>query len=245
MLKHIPKQGSISNRSLRSKLQWSESTYLRRRDELVASGLIGRGKGQGGSVYKVDPTYAKDNNRESSYYAPLAQAVTNEWKGLYHDSTVEITAYAGSKNTGGLWTRPDITLVGFSEGKLIPPYVFMEVNTFEVKRIQDANITAVHEALQHNCFATHSWNIVVIPTNRHKGNTDFTSRLNRMVQESSKHGLGLALWNPKGRPRWDYRVVPARKNPDLDKMDAFLSAQLSESTIQWIDDWFKKGVQRS
>ena len=214
LLKAVPKSGSISNAKLRAKVGFAERTYWIRRDELLAAGEIALGRGMGGTVYRVDPDGARDRRTEKSYYDDLLSALRGEWRGKYTDMLVELTAHGGAKNTGGRWTRPDFTLVGMSEGTLIPPYVFLDVHTFEVKRIQDTNITAVHEALQHRLAATHAWVLVVVPSVRHLRNEGFQGRLERISQECASHGLGLVLWRVDGRPRWDTRVLPRRSQPD-------------------------------
>lgn len=52
-LRSIPDRG-ISNPRLRDELKWSEETYERIRDLLAEEGRIERGRGPGGTVYRVD-----------------------------------------------------------------------------------------------------------------------------------------------------------------------------------------------
>lgn len=53
-LKTIPDRG-ISNPRLREELGWTEENYVRIRDILVEEGKVERGRGPGGTVYRVDP----------------------------------------------------------------------------------------------------------------------------------------------------------------------------------------------
>src|SRR5688572_32407928 len=53
-LKTIPERG-ISNPRLREELGWTEENYERIRDLLAEEGKIERGRGPGGTVYRVDP----------------------------------------------------------------------------------------------------------------------------------------------------------------------------------------------
>lgn len=241
LLKAVPKEGSISNSKLRTKVGFSERTYWLRRDELVTAGELALGRGQGGTVYRVDPHAARDRKAERNYYQDLEKAIRGEWKGKYSDMIVEVTAHGGSKNTGGSWTRPDLTLVGISGGTILPPYVFLDVHTFEVKRVQDADVKAVHEALRHRLAATHAWVVIVVPTVAHLRNLWFQDRLERIGQESAVHGLGLVLWRVDGRPRWDVRVPAVRAQPDPKQMDAFLSGQLSTQAVKKLKEWFGDG----
>jgi hypothetical protein len=54
LLALVPVDGSaIGNASLREQLGWEEASYFAVRDELVAAGILEKGKGRGGSVKRV------------------------------------------------------------------------------------------------------------------------------------------------------------------------------------------------
>jgi adenine-specific DNA-methyltransferase len=54
LLALVPVDGSaIGNASLREQLGWDEASYFAVRDELVAAGILEKGKGRGGSVKRV------------------------------------------------------------------------------------------------------------------------------------------------------------------------------------------------
>jgi len=54
LLALIPRDGSaIGNTMLREQLGWNEATYATVRDELVAAGILEKGKGRGGSVRRA------------------------------------------------------------------------------------------------------------------------------------------------------------------------------------------------
>ena len=46
--------GSAGNGRLRDVLQWGETTYDAVKDELVAEGVLGKGRGRGGSLFLID-----------------------------------------------------------------------------------------------------------------------------------------------------------------------------------------------
>jgi hypothetical protein len=48
-----PSQGSIGNSALRRKLQWDEQLYSHIRNRLLEAGVVGQGRGRGGSVYRL------------------------------------------------------------------------------------------------------------------------------------------------------------------------------------------------
>ncbi len=243
MLRAVP-EGGISNAKLRNKLGWSESTFWRRRDELISAGQLVVKRGRGGTVHPIDAKAAKDAGRESDYYSPVLEAVASGWYEEYEDYYVQVTASAGQKATGGRWTRPDVTLVGVSFGEVLPPFAYLDVHTFEIKRVQDADVTAVHEALRHRTCATHSWVVIAVPTPRHGRNQDFVTRLGRVGDEATRHGIGLAVWSPKGRPRWSERIRPIRSEPDPRLLDSFIVSQIHNQGIDMIDGWFSSARER-
>lgn len=236
----VPKDGSISNKRLREKLGWSEKTYWSRRNMLVDEGRLQLGRGKGGSVRRVDPERSKDPNREMSYYKDLKQAIQAEFTAEYQEALVDVTAHGGSKYTGGRWTRPDLTLVGVTFGEIIPPYVYLDVHTFEVKRVQDADVTAIHEALRHRVAATHATVVVVVPSKAHQKNEDFERRVGLMSEEAARLGVGLSTWSPRMRPRWNHLIRAPRAEPEPSALDRFLSEQLLEESINRIGEWFKR-----
>ena len=60
LLALVPPDGStVGNTSLREQLGWDEAAYVAVRDELVAAGLIEKGKGRGGSVKRISAAAPK------------------------------------------------------------------------------------------------------------------------------------------------------------------------------------------
>ncbi len=239
LLNAVPKDGAISNEALRKELGWSRNTYIRRRDELVLRGDLLRGRGRGGTVRRSDPEAAKDSRRESDYYEPVIDYLADVFDFDYDALVIEKTAHGGRKSTGGLWTRPDITLIGLRRTTLYKPGVHVEVHTFELKRVQDTNVTAVHEALQHRRSANFAWVVPAAPSSQHLENEEFQSRFNRIQQESQNHGLGVATFNLKGRPKWTEYVSPQRNIPPAYDIDRFLVGQLSDEGQQAIQEWYE------
>lgn len=58
----VPADGSpIGNQNLREQLNWDEPTYWSVRNDLLARGLIGRGRGRGGAVFRIVPDAPLDD----------------------------------------------------------------------------------------------------------------------------------------------------------------------------------------
>ncbi len=166
---HVPLDGSaIGNKALRQGLSWDEAKYWSVRDPLIEQGLLGLGKGKGGSVRRkienVKPALAAETSvkaggnqeaaeptlGESHYYAKVKQVLEEKWsKDLkLEEFFVEVTAQQGRRDTGGTWTRPDVVVVSVSTYQNVPGK-FVDLTTFEVKLATKCDVTAVYEALAH------------------------------------------------------------------------------------------------
>jgi hypothetical protein len=164
LLDLVPKDGSpIGNVSLLSELGWNEEKYWRVRERLLEEGQLERGKGKGGSVRRsshgellvAKPTRSSP---EARLYEPLLQVLSKDWireMRIEPDQIhFEISAKQGKKDTGGTWTRPDITAISVRSFQHLPGK-FLDVWTFEVKPMESLDITAVFEAASHASRATY------------------------------------------------------------------------------------------
>mgnify|MGYP007066884939 FL=1 len=101
MYEVIPKNGStIGNYKARQHLGWDEERYWSARDSLVDRGLIARGVGRGGTLFRVSEKHAEAEvtvavplenpaqavqaavaavQREDGLYEPLAKVVSGAW----------------------------------------------------------------------------------------------------------------------------------------------------------------------
>jgi hypothetical protein len=122
----VPTDGtSIGNGSLRDKLKepakktltldLTDEAYWELRNELIAQGLIEKGRGYGGSVYRVKNVEAKQvkaartKSREAELYPMVGEYIERTWvkdNGITQ-FVLERTALQGKKKTGGKWTRPE------------------------------------------------------------------------------------------------------------------------------------------
>jgi hypothetical protein len=83
------------------------------------------------------------SGNERALYQPLKNAIESKWINRFGFDEVPVaeTAFQGSKDTGGTFTRPDITAAG------VKRYVYrpkrLEIVTFEVKTAGMINIMAM------------------------------------------------------------------------------------------------------
>jgi hypothetical protein len=157
--------GSSGNVSLRQSLNWDEDFYWRVQGRLIENGQIVPGRGKGGSVRltKAEAESASQTAadlidsrlnsqseviRERRLYEPLKESLKT-WinKFGFDQVLVEETHSRGGKNTGGTFTRPDITAAGVRRYMYLPKH--LEIVTFEIKPSDAVGIMGVLEAIAH------------------------------------------------------------------------------------------------
>lgn len=244
LLALVPSDGSaIGNTALIRHLGWAENRYWSVRDSLLEAGTIVRAKGRGGAVRRAHPDEgtAAVVSGEAELIGEAALAYLHE-ADLYPDIratletfwarerqiaplAVEITAAQGRKATGGRWTRPDVVSVAVRTYRYLPGK-YMEVVTFEVKPSDAITVTAVYEALAHLRSATHAYVIFHVPD-------DDAESVKQVVEEARRvgraHGVGvITMANPKDWATWNELEEARRVEPDPDRLDEFISVQLSQ-----------------
>ena len=175
------------NVTLLRELGWEEDMYWEVRDILINKGILQLGRGRGGSIRFVSNAAAggvpqqqppqPTTARESDLYEPIARVLRDRWvrDNRFRDHLVEITARQGARNTGGTWTRPDITLAGMTTFPFVPGKTF-DVITFEVKPQEGVDVTAVYEALAHLRTATRAYVVFHVPDGQREPLTEWIDR---------------------------------------------------------------------
>jgi hypothetical protein len=140
--------------------------------------------------------------------------------------TVEITAAEGRKATGGQWTRPDLVSVAVWIYRYLPGK-YVEVGTFEVKPSDAIAVTAVYETLAHLRSATHAYVIFHVPDEE-------AESVQQTIEEARRvrraHGVGLiTMGDSKAWDTWNELEEARRVEPDPERLDEFISVQLSQA----------------
>jgi hypothetical protein len=170
----------------------------------------------------------------------MANVLRTEWArdNRFREWIVEITARQGRRETGGKWTRPDLTVVS-STTLLYYPTKLFDVTTFEVKPSDGFDVTAVYEALAHRRAATRSYVLVHIPPAQQALDT-VQSAIEQVSTEAKRHGIGVIVASdPASYDAWDEKVEAVRHEPDPLLLNEFLAIQLSETTKGEIVTWFR------
>jgi hypothetical protein len=239
---------AVGNKSLRDKLGWEPAYYFEIRDRLVRRSVLSIGRGYGGSVYLVRAIAAakpseesaqaptKAYTKEKDLYGPIAKALEDGWsRDLgHHNFLVQITSSLGKRATGGMWTRPDITVVAVDSYPYVPGR-FIEVVTYEIKPEGSWSVNGVFEAASHSRFATQSYLLLHAPDGQASIRKE---HLERLEKECTRFGIGLGLVRkPDSYETYEFLVDPDRRQPDPAEMNRFIEQQLSDESKKHISGW--------
>lgn len=255
LLAKVPQDGTtIGNTSLMRQLRWDENEYWEVRNRLVDKGILETGRGRGGSVriiqapaedeegVELDENASEDatgeRERETDLYVPLKRVLEEKWvKDKRFESWIaQITAHQGARQTGGTWSRPDITIATVSTYPYVPGRHF-DVVTFEVKPNWSIDVTAVYEALGHLRSATRAYVLLHI---RDDEDSDVADRLTEINAEAKRHGVGVITFaDCENYDTWNEVVEPVRGEPEPRKLNDFLAKQLTDSQRERLVRWFR------
>ena len=227
----MPSDGAyIGNKALREKLSWNKDKYFAVRNRLVDWNIVEKGKGNGGSSRLVGEFEIPDHKKnEQELYVPACDVIRDSWaKEEYYagkdDSYfVEITANQGRRQTGGKWTRPDITLIGYKKYKYVPG-TFLSVISFEVKIAESVNVDAVYEALGHARYVTHAYVLLYAP---YREDPDAKARIANILNEAKRHNVGVIVAEKIDEfDTWETLLEATRQEPDPANLNEFIGIQL-------------------
>lgn len=248
----VPADGStISNPAVQGALNLSDADYWKIRDSLVDKRRITRGRGRGGTLRRVidsSPDLATVSvplgvvdgknavaqveaavRRELDLYDPIATVLKGDWAKDRRASplAIEITALQGRRATGGTWSRPDIVSVEIKTYAFVPGK-FLEIITFEVKPADAINVQAVYESLAHRRSATHSYVVLHVPTSEA---TQLAELIEDVRAVARSHGIGvIVVGEPDDYNTWEELEEAHRFEPDPDRLEQFITTQLSDRT---------------
>lgn len=251
-----PDGRAISNPALRESLQnalpeeqFSLDDYWDLRNSLITDGKLEKGRGRGGSVNRVlaetEPAVegapsapaAPEIARvaEVALYEPFQKCIQ---EGYVPDNDIkpwicEITAFQGKRNTGGVWTRPDVTLIAIQTFVFVPTKQF-DVVTFEIKPSVETAIEGVYECAAHSAFANRSY--LAFPDS---DSYDTNPLYDRIADECERFGLGLILFNVADWDTYSFEISARRNNPDPRNVNDFIKVQISEKSREEIQRWFR------
>lgn len=236
----LPDDGTpVSNRIMRILLSRqlgavvTTNAYFKARDQLAENGQIGRQRGRGGQIFRLQPT--RDDERsdsiaediaEAALMAPLANFLTSSFipnldLPTRSESCVEDTSQ--SQGRKGIWLNPDFIVVTASRFRLVPD-VQLDVHAFELKPCSKGSLQAVAQAVAQTRFAHFAHLVWHLPPNNR-----FESRLEEIENYCEHQGVGLILMrNPHSLEGFEVRVDPERKPTSAAAIEAFLEQRLEK-----------------
>lgn len=246
----IPKDESVGNKSLMRLLEgWSEDLYYNIRNGLIDKGILRTTQGGGVRLVKeliATITEAEEKLEETEYqlerdlYAQIEKVLSYDWaKDKRYDDNfffVEITA---NKRKGklGKWSYPDLVFVGYRSYTYVPGY-FLDVYSFEVKHFDGVNVDALYEALAHLRSVHRSYLIMYIPENRYKAISD---KVEPIIEEAQRFGIGVIIATEISNfETWQFKADAIRREPDPEKLDTFIAANLNDQNKETVRKWAKK-----
>jgi hypothetical protein len=261
LLGGVPEVGPIGNTSLLRLLpadKWNQDLYWEIRNTLIDRGLLLKGSGKGGSVRRPVVTAAEISSqgeesevglgegmshpperlRESDLYGPMAQVIRERWTKDYRlDSYIlEITAQQGARVTGGKWTRPDITMASYKTFAYVPGRHF-DLITFEIKPQDSIDVTVVYEALAHRRAATRAYALLHVPEEK---KAVLTADIAEICSQAKQFGVGVIIAaDPADYDTWEEVVEAVRNEPDPERLNDFLSQQVTQSFREQVVRWFR------
>ena len=242
--------GSSGNKSLRQALKWDEAFYWKVQGRLIEQGQILSGRGKGGSVRFTESQAAKSgaersqpvagsempalSAKEKELYPLLSASIEGKWikRFALDDVLVDETHSRGSKNTGGTFSRPDITAAGIRTYVYLPKR--LEILTFEVKSMDTVTILGVLEAIAHREAAHRAY--VLYGASR--ATFEAGSEGDRIIELAQKHGIGVVLTEkPDDVESWEILLDAIRHEPDPARLDRFLNDLPSDRMKKQLSKW--------
>lgn len=226
----LPKFREAAKKKL--KINATEEDYWTVRNALIGNGALDKGRGRGGSVYRLTNRQPKPKAkrgkkiREAALYPDVGQYIEKMWvkDNSINQFVLETTASQGKRKTGGKWTQPDLALVAVKSYAFIPGKV-LDLVTFEVKPANEYRIEGVFETAAHSRFSHKSYLIIYMPD----GDPE-TDEFDRVLRECERFGLGLVTFTKPDDPSsYETLQEAERRNPDPSDVNGFVSSQISQA----------------
>lgn len=177
-----------------------------------------------------------DQFRESHLYDPALKQMQDHWarRRQLDQCHCEITAHKGRRDTGGSWSRPDITVIGYKKYEFLPERL-LEIFTFEIKPDYDVSVKGVLEALSHREAATRSY--VIFATSGREFN-DFPESA-RIEEIAARHGVGVfAAQDISDFNTWEVITSATRAVADPENLENFIKKTLTDEARIKLRKWF-------
>ena len=204
-------------------------TYFGAVENLSAKDVIGRQRGQGGKVYRLQPIVREVIDESIAWPEPkLMPSLGKFLKTVFYKSLdlpsqalwkVVDTSMHGPQEK---WGRPDFTVVSVVPLKVIPGPQ-LDVYAFELKAEPKADVTSVHQALAQTRMTHFGYLVWHLPEG-----SPHETRYGAVAEQCRRHGIGLILIrDPNWLETWSIEIDAQRQPSAISDVDGFLAARLS------------------
>jgi hypothetical protein len=242
LLALLPADGApITNRAARAMIakqlarHVSAEAYFQARDHLLSENVVGRVRGQGGSVFLLDdsppPTPEQlskplpQGPSERELMNPFGIALSNSFTSgldLPRGSPPPVIEDISAKGPRrGVWARPDYVLVSISQYSVLPG-VHVDTHVFELKNELGGGLKAVHEALAQARFANFAHFVWHVPDGSLR-----EPELDEVVSHCTLHGVGFLRLRTAPEPSVEVLADARRTSTTRLEVDGFLESRLS------------------
>ena len=158
-------------------------------------------------------------NKEADLYTPLVQFLERQ---ATEDEIPVVICPTHMLKARGQWHNPDITKIAIERYRHIRKTRVM-VTTYEVKQFGKWNVGAVYEAASHHRFSHEAYVVLEWPKPVEFSLTDPTYKLDQIVRECQRHGVGLGTMKPHYAGfRLNVRLDPVPTTPTDADVDGWL-----------------------
>jgi hypothetical protein len=171
---------------------------------------------------------------ERPLYEPIKTTMESTWikRFGFDEVWVAETHSQGSKQTGGTFTRPDITVAGVRRYVFLPKR--LEIISFEIKPAESVGVMGVLEAIAHREAAHRSYVIFAMA----RPAFESSAEAERIIELAQKYGVGLVLTeDPSEVETWEILLDAMRHEPDPARLDRFLGDLPSEPMKKQLHKW--------
>jgi len=252
LLSILPPDGApIPNRAARALISKrlaqpvSSEDYFAARDRLLGEQVVGRVRGQGGSVFLVNdpaPNATRSNGEgpvdsgiaERELMSPLQIALRDGFKAtldLPADSpepVIEDISTKGPKK--GVWARPDFVFVSVSRFSVLPG-AHVDTHVFELKNESGGGLRAVHEALAQARFANFAHLVWYLPDGSAR-----EPEIDEVTTHCGLHGVGFIRLRIESAPTIEVLADARRTSTTSLEIDGFLESRLSDDSKRKLAD---------
>ena len=232
LLATLPDDGRmVTNAVAMQHSQLDYESYTQAKNELRGRGSIEIGRGRGGTIGVKKPMLTAKREQgvslEKDLYESVETYFEDRWKND-HEPTDDVFTIISANQKGpkkkGLWTVPDVTLLGIAKYEFLPLKV-LELTTVEVKTTKNVDPSGVFEAASHHKYAHKAYLAYERLRQVDPNAIDFQ----RLKDEARRFGVGLVeMVRSTDGDRWEYQELSEAQyqEPDPGVCNAFIEDTL-------------------